>query len=37
MADNDGLKVAKYYHTDVQFGNQCSFHVKGANNTDWGM
>ena len=37
MADKDGLKVAKDYHTDVPFGNQGSFHVKGANNTDWGM
>ncbi len=29
MADKDGLKVAKDYHTDVPFGNQGSFHVKG--------
>ena len=37
MADKDGLKVAKDYHTDVAFANQGSFHVKGANNLDWGM
>ena len=37
MADKDGLKVAKDYHTDVPFANQGSFHVKGANNLDWGM
>ena len=36
MADKDGLKVAKDYHTDVPFGNQGSFHVKGANNTGLG-
>ena len=37
MADKDGLKVAKDYHTDTEFANQGSFHVKGANNLDWGM
>lgn len=37
MADKDGLKVAKDYHTDVPFANQGSFHVKGANSLDWGM
>ena len=37
MADKEGLKVAKDYHTDVPFANQGSFHVKGANNLDWGM
>lgn len=37
MADLQGLKVAKDYHTDVPFANQGSFYVKGANNLDWGM
>lgn len=37
MADKDGLKVAKDYHTDAPFANQGSFHVKGANALDWGM
>ncbi len=37
MADKDGLKVAKDYHVDTAFANQGSFHVKGANNLDWGM
>lgn len=37
MADLDGLKVAKDYHIDEAFANQGSFHVKGANNLDWGM
>lgn len=37
MADLDGLKVAKDYNTDVPFANQGNFHVKGANNLDWGM
>ena len=37
MADKDGLKVAKDYHVDLEFANQGSFHVKGANNLDWGM
>lgn len=37
MADLDGLKVAKDYHIDEPFANQGSFHVKGANNLDWGM
>lgn len=37
MADKEGLKVAKDYHTDVPFANQGSFYVKGANNLDWGM
>jgi len=37
MADIDGLKVAKDYQTDVPFANQGNFHVKGANNLDWGM
>ncbi len=37
MADKDGLKVAKDYHTGEPFANQGSFHVKGANNLDWGM
>ena len=37
MADVDGLKVAKDYKVDVPFANQRDFHVKGANNLDWGM
>ena len=37
MADKDGLKVAKDYHVSEPFANQGSFHVKGANNLDWGM
>lgn len=37
MADVDGLKVAKDYKVDVPFANQGDFHVKGANNLDWGM
>ena len=37
MADKDGLKIAKDYHTDVPFANNHPFHVKGANSLDWGM
>lgn len=37
MADKDGLKVAKDYQISAPFANQGSFHVKGANNLDWGM
>lgn len=37
MADVDGLKIAKDYKVDVPFANQGDFHVKGANNLDWGM
>ena len=37
MADKDGLKVAKDYHTEIPFGNNSAFYVKGANNLDWGM
>ena len=37
MADKDGLKVAKDYHTEIPFANQVPFYVKGANNLDWGM
>ena len=37
MADKDGYKVAKDYHTDVPFANQNGFYVKGANALDWGM
>ena len=37
MADLDNLKVAKNYNVDVEFANQGSFYVKGANNVDWGM
>ena len=34
MADKDGLKIAKDYHTDVEFANNKPFHVKGANSLD---
>lgn len=37
MADLDGLKVAKDYHTDVPFANNGGFFVKGANSLEWGM
>lgn len=37
MADKDGMKVAKDYHTEAPFANQGGFHVKGAANLDWGM
>lgn len=37
MADKDGLKVAKNYSVHTEFSNQGSFHVKGANNLEWGM
>lgn len=37
MADLDNLKVAKNYNVSVEFANQGSFYVKGANNLDWGM
>lgn len=37
MADKDGLKIAKDYRVDEPFATQGSFHVKGANNLDWGM
>ncbi len=37
MADLDGLKVAKDYHSDVPFANNKGFYVKGANSLDWGM
>lgn len=37
MADKDGLKVAKNYHVDAPFAKQGGFHVKGANDLDWGM
>lgn len=36
MADNQGNKIAKDYHTDVPFANQ-SFYVKGMDHVDWGM
>jgi putative autoinducer-2 (AI-2) aldolase len=37
MADLDGLKVEKNYHTDTAFATGGDFHVKGAANLDWGM
>ncbi|MEK4425195.1 3-hydroxy-5-phosphonooxypentane-2,4-dione thiolase [Solibacillus sp. FSL K6-1523] len=37
MADIDGIKNAKQFAEDVAFANTGNFHVKGANNLDWGM
>ncbi len=37
MADLQGIKIAKDYHLDTPFANMGSFHVKGAENLDWGM
>ena len=37
MADKDGVKIAKDYHTDTAFQNDKPFFVKGANSLDWGM
>ena len=37
MADKDGLKAAKNYHTGEPFANMGDFHVKGAASLDWGM
>lgn len=37
MADKDGQKIAKDYSVHVEFANQGSFYVKGANSLDWGM
>ncbi len=37
MADVEGLKIAKDYHTDVPFANNKGFYIKGANSLDWGM
>ncbi|MBQ9512419.1 MAG: 3-hydroxy-5-phosphonooxypentane-2,4-dione thiolase [Lachnospiraceae bacterium] len=37
MADKEGLKTAKDYGLDTPFQAQGDFHVKGANNLDWGM
>ena len=37
MADKEGIKVEKNYHTDVPFKTTGNFHVKGAANLDWGM
>jgi putative autoinducer-2 (AI-2) aldolase len=37
MADKEGIKVEKNYHTDVPFRTDGNFHVKGAGNLDWGM
>ena len=31
MADLEGVKIAKNYHTDVPFANNNGFYVKGAN------
>jgi putative autoinducer-2 (AI-2) aldolase len=37
MADTEGGKVEKNYHTDKPFAVNGNFHVKGAANLDWGM
>lgn len=37
MADKEGMKVAKDYHTDTPFAKQGGFYVKGMNDVDWGM
>jgi putative autoinducer-2 (AI-2) aldolase len=37
MADVEGAKVEKNYHTDIPFKTNGNFHVKGAANLDWGM
>ncbi|MCL2209590.1 MAG: 3-hydroxy-5-phosphonooxypentane-2,4-dione thiolase [Treponema sp.] len=37
MADKEGIKIEKNYHTDVAFKTNGNFHVKGAANLDWGM
>ena len=37
MADQDGIKIDKNYHTGVPFKTNGNFHVKGAANLDWGM
>jgi len=37
MADKDGIKIEKNYHTGVAFKTNGNFHVKGAANLDWGM
>jgi len=37
MADKEGIKVEKNYHTGVPFKTNGNFHVKGAANLDWGM
>ena len=37
MADKDGNKIAKDYQTEVAFGRKGGFHVKGMEDTDWGM
>lgn len=37
MADIEEFKISKNYHVNIPFANQGSFHVKGANNLDWGM
>ena len=37
MADLEGVKIAKNYHTDEPFANNKGFYIKGANHLDWGM
>lgn len=37
MADKEGIKIEKDYHTDIPFKTNGNFHVKGAANLDWGM
>ena len=37
MADTEGKKIDKNYHLDKAFAVKGNFHVKGAENLDWGM
>ena len=37
MADKEGIKIEKNYHTDIPFKTNGNFHVKGAANLDLGM
>lgn len=37
MADTIGNKNAKHFSENVPFANNGNFHVKGANNYEWGM
>lgn len=37
MADKEGMKIAKDYHTNTPFAKQGGYYVKGLNDVDWGM
>jgi len=37
MPDIEAFKISKDYRVEEPFQNQGGFHVKGANNLDWGM